>query len=147
MRAGIAVTLLAVVLVAGCSDDGDSEAGGSDAAAVETTAPETVDVTVRLVAEQVGLGCSRTAPIGNDSQLVILDPSGTRLGVGTFQLSPGLTKGVDTCDWTAVAREIDPSYNLYVIEGDGQELATVDLAERDWKVELLAGVGGVRLAP
>lgn len=133
--------LLALLLtVAACSSDDDPETAEATTT-TEAAAAETV--TVRLVAEVVGLSCAGTTPIGNGSQLVILDPAGTRLGVGTFQLSPGLTPGVDTCDWTAEVPDVEPGHDLYVLEADGEELATVDLVEADWQVVLLADGSGV----
>lgn len=138
-RVALSATACALVLVAGCGGD-DLQAGSTT-----TTEAATQEVTVHLVADIVGLGCTATAPVGNGSQMVVLGPDGTRLGVGTFELSPGLTPGEDTCDWTATADGIPADFDVYVIEGDGVELATVDLEQSGWTVELRGALNGVKV--
>lgn len=144
-RRWIRATACCLLVLTAC---GSSNGDGEEDQAGDTTTTEaaTEDLTVRLVAEIVGLGCTRTAPVGNGSQLVVLDADGTRIGVGEFQLSPGLVKGEDTCDWTATVDDLPADVGLVVLEGDRQELATVDPAEHDWAVELEATISGVRVA-
>jgi hypothetical protein len=134
-------------MASACSNGDGEKADGEKAEQTTTTVTPMEDVTVRVVAQIVGLGCTGTAPVGKGSQLVVLDPSGTRLGIGTFDLSPGLVFGVDTCDWTAVVEDVPADFDVYVLEGDGEELATVDLAAMGWSVDLVAGVSGVQVAP
>lgn len=135
-RFGMGAALACGVLLAGCG--GDSE---TPAATSTTAAPEVEELTVQVVAEQVGLGCTSTAPVGNGSQLVVLDAGGDRVGVGTF----GPTPGSKICDWTATVEDVPADVGLVVLEGDRVELVTVDPADEGWTVMVLAGVGGLRL--
>lgn len=120
-----------------CSDDDDPAASATSSSASAVVD----DLTVRVVAENPGLGCTGTAPIGNGSQLVVLDAVGDRLGVGTFDLTPG----ADVCDWTATVEDLPANTGLVVLEGDRDELITVDLSTHGWLVELAATLRGVQL--
>lgn len=133
---------MAVVLTcwAGCSGD-DTAAPTTTEATTTTVAAETL--TVRLVAREVGLGCTSTTPIGTGSRLTVESADGEVLGLGTFDLSVG----ADVCDWTTTVDDVAPS-DFYTLVGDGADLLVVSADEveaADWSLTLLADVGGVSL--
>jgi len=135
--ASIAIAL--TLTLAGCGGD-SGESGGDTTSATEQN---TIDITVRVVSQQVGLGCTSTSVIGNGSQLVIEDGAGTKLAIGEWQLTPK----VETCDWTADAFEV-PEAELHTIVGDGQEMGTVafdDLGGLKGYVLIETSVGGISI--
>jgi hypothetical protein len=135
-----AITLATVVLAA-CDDDDDSEP-------TATTTPVTETLTVRVTAEVVGFGCMQS-PVFNDSRLTVDDQDGRVIGSGVFSLSPGLTEGVDTCDFTAEVKELRADAGFYVLDVDGDELVTLSRSEierDDWSIRLhVSGSGEVQV--
>lgn len=108
--------MLLVVLLAACSSSSPPQ-----------------KFTVRIVAEQAGLGCVGSAPIsGTDSRVTVKDQSGKVIGTGTFVATPG----TEACDWTA---DVTPSEHsdFLVLEGDKGKLATLTGADvKDGTVRL-----------
>ena len=138
--AALAVFALALAACGGGDDDDE---------AAPAAEPQSETLTVRVTADQSGLGCTRSTElsgtsIGNDARLSVTDEDGTVVGTGTFALSPGLTAGVDTCDWTAEATDVDAGADFYTLDVGG-ELATFSQAELDqvaWAPELRITVAG-----
>lgn len=135
-----------VALVVGGAACGGGEGGPRPDASAE---PTTKNLTVRVVADQSGFGCTQSTErsgtdVGSGGRLTVKDEAGDVVGTGTFDLSPGLEFGVDICDWTAVAAEVDDSAEFYSLESGG-ELATVSASElgaSGWRVTLYIGVDG-----
>jgi hypothetical protein len=138
-----ALAVLALALAA-CGGGGDD-----DEAAASTTEPQDETLTARVTADQSGFGCTQAVElsglsVGTDLRLTVTDEEGTTIGTGTFALSPGLTPGVDTCDWTAVVRDVTADADFYNLDADG-ELATFsrdELEAVDWEPELRITVSG-----
>ena len=139
MASAALVLVLAAAAFGGAKDDGEARA----------SEPDTRTLTVRVTADQAGLGCTRSTAmsgltIGNDTRLTVSDEEGTVVGTGTFHLSPGLVEGVDTCDWTAEAVEVDTSAGYYTLDAGG-ELGTFsrqELESTSWASELRITVTG-----
>lgn len=131
----MALLALVALSLAGCGGDDDQSSGDSDEGATTTTEPATEDLTVRVVAEQSGLsGCVASTrqsglDVGVDSRLTVTDEDGSTVGTGTFALSPGLTPGVDICDWTAEVPDVEAGSDFYTLEVGGGTLATVSIEE------------------
>ncbi len=129
--------VLAVLALAACSgSSGDDEA--AEAAPEEA---EPVALTVQVTAAQAGFGCTASkeragVDVGNGSRLTVTDEDGDVIGTGTFDLSPGLERGVDTCDWTATA-EVPEDAGFYQLDAGG-DLGTFSAAELapSWDVAL-----------
>ncbi len=170
VRAGrvLALTIAVAAVLAACGGDDETSAVATTTEGPTCTLPDgSVDrfgrscdnpmpevlaaetLTVRVTAEQAGLGCTASKEragleVGNDSRLTVEDGEGTIVGTATFQLSPGLEPGVDTCDWTAVVPDVPTDADFYRLEAVG-ELATVsraELVDESWSVELVISVTG-----
>jgi hypothetical protein len=96
-------------------------------------------ITVRVTAQRAGFGCTATNPIeGTGSRLVVSDSSGTRVAVGTFELS----EGAESCDWTTKVTIPEPG-GLLTLTGSGGELATVAPDDySDGQVTLVGNISG-----
>jgi hypothetical protein len=133
--------MLVGLALIGCGDNGAEMTQPTDTTTTTTTTepePSAETLSVRVVSEIVGLGCTRTAIIGNGSRLEVRGDDET-LGVGTWQL----TEGASSCDWTAEADEVPADRGFYRLLGDGEELVTVsrdELESLDWAVELFIDI-------
>jgi hypothetical protein len=109
--------------------------------------------THQVSAQQSGLsGCAAATTKagfgGNESRVTVSDGTGDVVGTGTFDLSPGLVKGVDTCDWTAVVRDVstDADFDTF---NTGNDLGTVsrsELEREDWEAWLAIDLNASAMA-
>lgn len=146
-RRTLTLILLTITALAACGDD-SSDQPQADPVSQQAQA-ETVTLTVRVIADTTGTaGCTQAmqlsgVQVGNDSRLTVTDSDGSTIGTGTFNLSPGLEPGVDTCDWTATA-EVPNAADFYNLDASGQ-LASYSRSELEstaWSVDLNINVRG-----
>lgn len=147
------VALTAIALAAGCAGSGGDDAtppAPATTTTTTTTPPPSIDMTVRVTANKSGWsGCYTSTKasgldIGNDSRVTVTDEAGRPLSVATMQLSPGLTPGVDTCDWTVEFGPVSGAADFYRVYAGG-ELVTVsgdELRDLEGSVTVNIGVNG-----